>query len=66
MKNILRKDDANFLINMSFLYNKVYLNIFDFEISEIENGFFVSINNTMLWSDNDILRHIVFYLFDGL
>ena len=31
---------------MLFLYNEVYLDIFDFEFNEIENNFFLSFNNT--------------------
>lgn len=46
LKKYSRKNDANFLINMIFLYNKVYLNIFDFKFDENENSFFISFNNT--------------------
>ena len=33
-------------MNMLFLYNKVYLDIIDFEFNERETDFFVSFNNT--------------------
>ena len=44
MKDILRKNDFNFLINMLFSYNE---HIFDFELNEIENNLIISFNNTI-------------------
>ena len=44
-KDILFKIDVNFLINLLFLYNEVYLDIIDFEFNENENNFFVVLLN---------------------
>ena len=33
------KNDVNFLINMLFLYNEVYLDIIDFEFNTINNKY---------------------------
>jgi hypothetical protein len=39
LKKYSRKNDANFLINMIFLYNEVYLNIFDFKFDKTKIAF---------------------------
>lgn len=41
LENIQSKNFTNFLNNMLFLYNELYLYILDFEFDKIENSFHI-------------------------
>ena len=51
LENYSPKNYIIFLIYMLFLYNRVYLKMFDFEFNQIEYSFSVSFNKTSINMD---------------